>query len=131
MTFIRFLGLDLDSERQLILIPECKQKAIHAKIKHILANKMVTVKCLQSLTGSLNFYAKAKPGGRTLIRWVYNAYKHMPKYHHVNVTGELRKDLHTWKWLLSHTELGTPFLEVSQVMNHDLDLYTDAARGMT
>ncbi len=51
------------------------------------------MKVLQSLAGSLNFYAKAKPGGCTFIRHVYDVYKAMPKCHHINVTGELQKDL--------------------------------------
>ena len=47
----RFLGLDLDTIKQLILIPKHKVKTLLAKIRHILLAKSVKVKTFTECGG--------------------------------------------------------------------------------
>ncbi len=128
-TRIRFLGLDVDTVLQQVIVPEHKVLSLRRKIDHVLQSKTVRVKTLQSLAGSMNFYARGKPGGRTFIRRIYDAERALPSHYHVNVTRELRKDLKMWCVLLRDTHHATPFVDIVEIPAQDMGYYTDAAGG--
>lgn len=55
------------------------------------------MKQMQSLCGSLNFVAKALPGGRTFCRRFYNATIGIRKSHFmIKVTNSIRADAKIW-----------------------------------
>ena len=65
------LGLEIDSVKQVVSIPETKINAIIQKVEDVLQHTKITLKQLQSLIGSLSFVCKEiLPGmpGRTSIR---------------------------------------------------------------
>ncbi len=130
-TRIKFLGLIIDTIKQMVFIPPYKIEALKGKISFIVGSKKVKVKALQSLAGSLNFYARAKPGGRTFIHRVYDAQMWvLPGYYHVSVTSELKKDLRMWQTFLAEPEKGAPFLDVVEVPAQDIGFYSDAAESV-
>lgn len=75
----------------------------------------------------MSFYTKAKPGGRTFIRHLYDVEAGLPAQYHVNVTSEMKQDARMWKSLLSDPHLATPFCEVVKTRAEDIDFYTDAS----
>ncbi len=125
--FFRFLGLDVDTVNQLVHIPPHKVLSLDRKLHHVLKSKTVQVKTLQSLAGTINFYAKAKPGGRTFIRRIYDGEQGLTKHFHINVTSELKKDLRVWQELLSRRELATLFCDVLKTRADDIQFLTDAS----
>ena len=90
-------------------------------------SKGVMVKTLQSLAGSLNFYAHAKPRGRPFIRRLYDLIGSKPGHHHINVNAGMRKDLKVWLRLLENTSVGMPFVDCVEVPGEQLNLFTDAS----
>ncbi len=129
-TQICLLGMDIDSVEQQILIPEQKRTVILNKINFVLQSKTIKNKTLHSLAGSLNFYRKAKPGSRAFIRQIYDAQSiTLLLFYHVNVTGELKRNLHMWKSLLDKCMMGAPFLHLLPVTDFQCEFYTDASRA--
>ncbi len=126
-TCLRFLGLDVDTVEQVIRIPHHKVTQLLRKLDFVLSQKTVRVKVFHSLAGSMNFYAKAKPGGWTFIRRVYDAEAGLPMHYHINVTSELKKDLKMWVHLLKCPEHATPFCDTVKTLAEDLDFFTDAS----
>ncbi len=124
-TFIQFLGLNINSVQQMIFVPACKHDAILSKIKHMLLSKTMKLKTIQSLAWSFNFYAKVKPGGHTFIRHLYDVQKSQLLHYHINITGELRKDLRMWYAFLWNDNMGTPFLNIREHDNFESSFSTD------
>ncbi len=71
-------------------------------------------------------YCRALPGERTFLRWVYDSMGSLPQHHHVNVGGELKKDLKVWVDLLDNHEQGTPFLQTNIMYSEEIKFYTNA-----
>ncbi len=124
---LKFLGLLVDTVQQMVFIPDHKVRALKEKLELVLHSKTIRVRTLHSLSGSLNFYSNAKPGGRTFIRRIYNAQMGKPLHHYVPVSSQLKKDLRMWLSLLEQTKLGTPFLDVLETPALDIDFYSDAS----
>lgn len=130
MTLIKFLSLVVDTIHQEIGIPGQKRDCLLQKLNYILNSWTVRVKALQSLSGTLNFYSRAKPGGRTFIRHIYNAQGSLPQHWHVSITSDLKKDLRMWVQFLQENDQGSPFLDVLQVPAHDIGFYSDASGAL-
>ena len=77
----------------------------------------------------MNFYARAKPGGRTYKRRLYDSVTVTNPYHHINVMSEMKKDLRMWVSLLNAPNLSVPFVEVLEIPSEDMGFYTDASGG--
>ena len=63
-----FLGLEIDTVKMSIRIPQDKLGMLRDKLIYLLSRKKVTLKDLQSLTGVLNFCSRAIPAGRAFSR---------------------------------------------------------------
>lgn len=124
---LKFLGLVIDTIRQMVFIPDHKTQNLMRKLLHVRDSKTVRVKTLQSLAGSLNFYARAKPGGCTFIRRLYDADQPKNPYHYVNMTSEIKRDLRVWIKLLQDLQSGSPFVELLEVPGEDIRFFTDAS----
>ena len=90
---IKFLGLLLDTLQQRIFIPDHKVQSLRRKLLHVKSSKTMRLSTLQSLMGSLNFYARVKPGGRCFIRHLYDHQKTTNPRHHINVVSEMKRDI--------------------------------------
>ena len=78
-----FLGLLIDVNKQLVLIPVEKIKKANSLINAILAKKKCTVQQLQKICGFLNFLEKCVVPGRAFTRRLY---MHLQDVMHSNHT---------------------------------------------
>lgn len=82
---------------------------------------------MQSLCGSLNFFAKAIPGSRAFNRRFYNSTIGIRKlYFLIKVTQAIRDDANVWLNFLEHYNGYSPFPELHWSTNQALNLFTDS-----
>ena len=97
-------------------------------------NKKVTLKEMQSLTGTLNFFGRCILPGRAFTRRLYSLTKNLTKpHHHVRLNKEAQHDMQVWLQFLEHPSVfARPFLDFSQdLAASDIEFYTDASRNFT
>ena len=135
-TLISFLGMLIDTSRQLILIPREKIAKALAQIDDILNNKKskTTVLKTQKICGLLNFLCRAIVPGRPFIMRMYGSlagFHKLKPYHHIRVSSNMKRDLGIWRLFLSTPEaFSRPFMDFSWDADaRMLDWYTDAAKG--
>ena len=131
-TQITFLGLLIDTARQLVLIPEDKINRAIDLIDQILTKqkKKIRLQKLQQLCGFLNFLGKSLVPGRAFTRRLYSHGSHLKKkHHHLPVTNEMKMDLTIWKTFLLHpTAYSRQFFEFdNRATASEIDWYTDAS----
>lgn len=123
-----FLGIEIDTEKMVISIPEDKTIALKHSISQILGKSKITLKILQSLVGTLNFCAKAIPAARAFNRRFCDAMcgiKHPS--HFIRVNEGMKSDLRVWLSFLEQFNGSLNFLEINWLSDFDLHLYTDSA----
>ena len=131
-TILIFLGLLLDTEKQIVCIPIEKTNKTLNLIEFFLnkRNKKVTVLDFQKLCGSLNFLCRCITPGRAFLRRLYLKTDKLKQHHHVRVTAENRLDLLTWKFFLENSTVYCRKFIMPQILNADiLDMYSDASRN--
>ena len=131
-TTLTFLGLLVDTIRQLVCIPV--EKVVRAKdlIEEILGKKKLTVHKLQKLCGFLNFLCRAVVPGRAFTHQLYSftSGKTLKPHHHIAINQEMRSDLNMWlQFLNSPSVYARPFMDYSYFDAEDIDFYTDASRN--
>ena len=129
-TILVFLGLLIDSEKQLVAIPADKVERAKILVNQILNKKKAMVKELQKLAGFLNFLCRCIVPGRAFTRRIYSYFSSSMKPHyHINITREIKKDLGIWmEFLMNPIIYCRPFIDYSYtLMANDLDWYTDAS----
>ena len=132
-TRIVFLGLLIDTIRQMVFLPVEKISRGKELVQCLLNKKKVTVKQLQKLCGFLNFLGRAIVPGCAFTRrfYSYTRNKNMQPHFHVKITKEMRLDLEMWDMFLSHSSIFTrPFLDFSSELTADvMDMFSDASRN--
>ena len=131
-TRLTFLGLLIDTLRQVVCIPVEKVARATSLITEILAKRKVTVHQLQKLCGFLNFLCRAVVLGRAFTRrlYAYTAGDQLKLHHHVQINAEMRADLTTWLTFLSYPSIFCrPFLDYSDYSAQELDWYSDSSRN--
>ena len=131
-TLMTFLGLLIDTERQLICIPIDKLKMAREWIEFFInkRNKKATVLQFQQLCGYLNFLCRCIVPGRTFVQRLYMTNGKLKQHHHVNITSEHRADLKVWKTFLSYPDVfNRSFLELSVLTAEEIDLFSDASKN--
>ena len=136
-TRIIFLGLLIDTRLQKIFVPlEKVQKALN-QINTILGrkSKKATLKEIQSLCGTLNFFGRCIIPSRTFTRRLYamteSAAQKLKPHHHLKIKKENRLDLRMWEIFLQNPNaFSRDFCDFSVTWTaKDLDFYTDASRA--
>ena len=94
-TLLTFLGLLLDTERQLICIPLDKLIKATNWVTFFLHRKKnkATVLEFQKLCGILNFLCRCVVPGRAFLRRLYVTNAKLKPHHHVKITEENKLDL--------------------------------------
>ena len=130
-TLLTFLGLLLDSERQIVCIPIDKVIKALELINHLLSkrNKKATVKQIQSLCGLLNFLCKCVILGRAFLTRLYALVSPKLKpHHHLYLNNEARIDLDIWRKFLNYPDIFCrPFMEFGAATADDICMYSDAS----
>ena len=127
-----FLGLLLDTLRQLVSIPVEKVEKALNMIEYFLSKKKATVLEFQRLCGSLNFLCRCIIPGRAFIRRLYASTSNpkLKQHHHVKVTKENKLDLLTWKLFLTRQEVYCrSFIQPDILEASVLDMFSDASRN--
>lgn len=126
-TRLSFLGLGIDTIDKVIFIPDNKVAELRSKLSSITSSKKVTLKEMESLCGSLNFFAKAIPGSRAFNRRFYNTTIGIRKHYHlIKVTQAVKEDARIWLTFLDQYNGRSPFPELYWSDNETLNLFTDS-----
>ena len=127
-----FLGMLLDTVRQVVCVPmEKVSKAINM-IAAVLKKKKITVLQLQKICGFLNFLGRCVVPGRAFTRRLYSHFNNkLKQHHHIRVTSEMKLDLAMWEQFLKHQSVYCrPFIDFSRVLVADeLDFYSDSSKN--
>ena len=94
-----FGGIELDTGRMVIRLPEKKLKNARNVIQNAIQATSLSLTELQKITGYLNFVATVVPLGRTFLRRLYNMQLYFPSQSHRQrrrISSEAHKDLASW-----------------------------------
>ena len=133
VTRLTFLGLLIDTIRQVVCIPVEKVERALVLLHRILAKKKIKIHELQKLCGFLNFLCRAVVPGRAFTRRLYahTAGSTLKPHHHVKITGEMRADMEMWTVFLNHPSVYCwPFMDFgNQHSAVDIDFHMDSSRN--
>jgi len=119
------LGLEIDSTEMVVRIPQSKLIEFKSMIEEAIARKNITLRNLQSITGSLNFCLQSIPPGRAFCRRLYDAMAAASKPHHfIRVTMGMREDLKMWLVFLDCFNGTCIFPSTFWSNNFDINLFT-------
>ena len=137
---IEFLGVLLNGRCLTLAITQDKIIKALNQIQEVTCHRKITVKHLQKLSETLNFFTRAIVPGRTFTRRIYNkfAVKNIGKnnvplrqYHHVSIDAELQSDCKVWEiFLEGQSEFNRPFIDFRDPSDctTKLAFYTDASK---
>ena len=108
-TQLVFLGLLIDSAKQIVCIPKEKVDKALTLISKVLdkSSRKITLNQLQKICGFLNFLGRAIIPGRAFTRRLYS-YTSNPKlkpHHHIRIDRNMKDDLTMWRQFLSHQSI--------------------------
>ena len=107
---IEFLGLTIDTRQMVVQIQKDKMQDISLNLITFIRKRKVTAVELESLTGKLNFIAKAVPTGRIVTKRVYQCFQGIPKHRHIDLKQLVLVDLRMWKLFLLHFKGWKPII---------------------
>ena len=117
----------------MVFIPAEKVDMAVNLIQNMLQNKKkkTTIRQLQQLTGTLNFFSRCIVPARMFTRRLYakmTGYNLKP-HHHIRVDQEMRADLQIWLQFLNNPAIyARPFADFSTIHTAlDIDMYTDSS----
>ncbi len=94
---LKFLGLQLNTNKGEISLPQDKFSDIKHLISTFLRRERATKRQLQSPAGKLNFAARVVRGGRTFLRRILDCIESLRRPHHkARIAGALKQDLLWW-----------------------------------
>lgn len=101
VTILEKLGLEIDTTRMEIRVPENKILKTKSQIMEARLKKKITLTALQSLLGTLNFFTKVINTGRTFNCRLYQTQSQSKLPHHfIRLTKSLKEDSVTWLFFL-------------------------------
>ena len=137
---IVFLGMLLNRRFFTISIPVEKVIKALSLLKLMLSKKKVTIKMIQQLTGTLNFFNRVVVPGRTFTRRMYDNLKlknkqgqSLKNHHHVKLSKGFQEDCKVWLMFLQfasteNVRLCMPFVDLEMFQYADqLEFFTDSS----
>ena len=132
-TVITFLGLEIDSQNQLVRVPQDKVVALLELLQEALDKDYMTLSAIQSLLGSLNFVCRAIVPGRAFLRRLIDlTVGATDKNTSTRIRDGVgaRRDINMWISFLRGFNGAAMFLDSNWISNSTLELYTDAAMSV-
>ncbi len=130
-TKIVYLGIQIDSIRQSLSIPQEKLERIVAKIESALQATKLSLKEIQSLIGSLSFVCRVVAPGRPFIRRLIDLSCGLKVgWHKTRLTEGVRSDLRMWLVFLRQYNGVSIIPDQRWLGAEDIELYTDASGGI-
>lgn len=127
-TILTFLGLELDSERMEVRLPDDKLLKLKLEVQSFLSRSKATLKELQSLIGSLNFACAVVAPGRPYLRRIIDLTVGLKKsWHRRSLNISAKADLEAWSIFLHHFNGRALILPQLVESSTALNLFTDAS----
>lgn len=102
-TQLVFLGIQIDTCKLELSLPNDKLNAIKECVSEYLQKKRVTKRQLQSIAGKLSHAGKVVRGARLFLRRLFMAIGKIKRQHHkVRLRGMMREDLLWWDRFMAH-----------------------------
>ncbi|KAK3089099.1 hypothetical protein FSP39_000774 [Pinctada imbricata] len=128
VTRITFLGIEIDSVKFELRLPQDKITKITDSLKRVQNKRKVTLQELQSLIGLLNFACSVVIPGRTFLRRLIDLTRGIQKPHHFRrLNSEARADIQAWLIFIKHFNGKALILEDKWYTSSHLNLHTDAS----
>ena len=122
-----FLGLEIDSVKMEIRLPEDKLVKIKRKVGEMMGKRKVLLQELLSLIGLLNFATKVVKPGRMFVRRLIDlSMSGTSLFHFVYLNQEAMADLDWWHVFLDNWN-GVSLIPAPLRSSPDIDLFTDAS----
>ena len=133
---IVFLGMLIDTVRQLVMIPLDKIAKARELITKALGkdSHKITLKQLQQICGFLNFLGKSILPGHAFTRRLYAAMGtkqgKLKTHHHIRLTADMRSDLAMWLEFINHpTAYAREFMDFSKLWYaSEILMFSDATK---
>ena len=123
---VRFLGIEIDSARMELRLPEDKLEKLQVILRSFLRRRKATKVELESLAGVLAHCCKVIYGGRTFSRRVYDLVASVRRGgHKVRLNQEFRLDL---QWWVEFSEKFNGRTKIIQSREPVLAVYSDASQ---
>ena len=130
-TSLVFLGLEIDSIRQIVSVPPDKLVKITDKVKTASEASSMTLRGLQSVIGSLSFICRAISPGRAFLRRLIDLTIGIKSpWRRIRMSPGAKGDLAMWLGFLKDFNGRAIFPEQFWREDRDLELYTDASGSM-
>ena len=130
-TRLVFLGILIDTQNQLLLLPSDKINKALDILREVLErkNKKVKRKELERICGLLNFFSKCVIPGRAFTRRLYSYGSSLKPHHHIYMNKEIKNDLKMWVEFLQHpAAFARPFHHFTG-KSREVHFFTDASRN--
>ena len=128
---IDFLGLQIDTVSEQVLLPKDKLDSLRTQISALLSRRSCTLAELQSILGSLNFACRVVLPGRAFLRRLYHLTCGITKpFHHIRLRQPAKEDLKVWlSFLEKHN--GITFYREELFLSPDVvHIHTDACKSV-
>ena len=103
-TVVSFAGIEFDTQRMAIRLPEKKLHKARTMIEQAAKRKSLSLLEIQNIIGYLNFVSTVIPLGRTFLRRLYNMELYFPlgsRHQPRRISGAVKKDIAWWAKALS------------------------------
>ena len=126
-TRLTFLGIEIDSERQIASLPSTKLSKIKDELRKWSSKKAATRRELEKLLGLLNFACKVIPQGRCFLRRMFDTLSIANKKHHfIRLNVGFRSDLAWWSTFCERWN-GVGFLHLAHMVVPSITFSSDAS----
>lgn len=123
-----YLGLEIDSIKMVITIPQGKLLIIITKVEGALKLTSITLRELQSIIGSLSFVCKAVSPGRAFLRRLIDLTCGADKpWLRIRLSAGAKRDLEMWLLFLRQFNGAAIIPDIAWTEGSDIQLFTDAS----
>ena len=114
-TCITYLGLEIDSQQQLVKVPAEKVKALVSLLKQAKKCSSMSLRSIQSLLGSLNFVCRAISPGRAFMRRLIALTTGAHPSSQISIGKGAKQDIDMWLTFLEAFNGSTLFLDMDWI----------------
>lgn len=129
-TNMTFLGLDIDTVRMVVKIPDDKLSKLRHGILYIIGRQKIYLRELQSIVGLMAFCARAIPAARAFLRRFYDLFSSVKKrkpYYYIRITKEVKLDAQVWLVFLDKFNGECYLTEKYWLSSEKIELFTDSS----
>ena len=121
--FCRYLGIDIDSVNQRLILPDDKIKKLNSELNFWQDRRTATKFQMQRLCGVLNFCCKVVRGGRVFMFHMIQLLKCFNLKSRIELPKSFHEDI---TWWLSFAETFNGCADFFDPVDRSVELYTDA-----